>query len=141
MRNLAILVPALLAGALGAGTTPVRANERITAGTPRVYYTIEVVERTLPTVNYVTRAGTHTTIEVEYDDLPSPSVAGKDYLTLVLWAITPEGRATNLGEVVRRGSDHTSAKLNVTTELQAYGLIVTAEPYFAVSKPSNAVVL
>src|SRR5687767_3078668 len=55
-----------------------------------------------------------------------------------MWAITPEGRASNLGEVLLNGSE---SKLNVTTELQAFGLIVTAEPYFAVSQPSDVVVM
>src|SRR5262245_6868123 len=55
-----------------------------------------------------------------------------------MWAITPEGRATNLGEVILNG---TKSKLNVTTELQSFGLIVTAEPYFAVSQPSDVVVM
>jgi len=55
-----------------------------------------------------------------------------------MWAITPEGRATNLGEVILNGA---KSKLNVTTELQAFGLIVTAEPYFAVSQPSDVVVM
>ncbi len=55
-----------------------------------------------------------------------------------MWAITPEGRATNLGEVLLNGSE---SKLNVTTELQAFGLIVTAEPYFSVSQPSDVVVM
>ena len=55
-----------------------------------------------------------------------------------MWAITPEGRATNLGEVLLNG---TESKLNVTTELQAFGLVVTAEPYFAVSQPSDVVVM
>src|SRR5262245_33063455 len=55
-----------------------------------------------------------------------------------MWAITPEGRATNLGEVILDGA---RSKLNVTTELQAFGLIVTAEPYFAVSQPSDVVVM
>lgn len=63
---------------------------------------------------------------------------GFEYLTYVMWAITPEGRATNLGEVLLNG---TKSKLNVTTELQAFGLIVTAEPYFAVSQPSDVVVM
>jgi outer membrane protein OmpA-like peptidoglycan-associated protein len=56
----------------------------------------------------------------------------------VLWAITPEGRTSNLGEILLSG---TSGKLNVTTELQVFGLAVTAEPYFAVSMPSNLVVM
>ena len=55
-----------------------------------------------------------------------------------MWAITPEGRATNLGEVILNG---TESKLDVTSELQAFGLIVTAEPYFAVSQPSDVVVM
>ena len=59
--------------------------------------------------------------------------------TYVMWAITPEGRATNLGEVLL--NDETESKLNVTTELQAFGLVVTAEPYFAVSQPSDVVVM
>ena len=56
----------------------------------------------------------------------------------MLWAVTPEGRATNLGEVQIDGDD---AKIKVTTELQAFGLIVTAEPYFAVTQPSDVVVM
>jgi len=60
-------------------------------------------------------------------------------MTYVLWAISPEGRAVNLGEVLL-GGNHRS-KLNVTTDLQAFALIVTAEPYYAVRQPSNAVVL
>ena len=77
-------------------------------------------------------------IEVEFRDLPEAIQFGDEYLTYVLWAITPEGRTSNLGEILRNG---TSAKLDVTTELQAFGLIVTAEPYFAVSRPSNVVVM
>ena len=67
-----------------------------------------------------------------------PGKYGAEYLTYVLWAITPEGRTSNLGEILLSG---TSGKLNVTTELQVFGLAVTAEPYFAVSKPSNLVVM
>src|ERR671913_601868 len=63
---------------------------------------------------------------------------GREYLTYVLWAITPEGRATNLGELQ---IDNDDARLEVTTELQAFGLVVTAEPYFAVTQPSDVVVL
>jgi outer membrane protein OmpA-like peptidoglycan-associated protein len=77
-------------------------------------------------------------VEAEFDDLEPASRFGREYLTYVLWAITPEGRATNLGELqVRRGR----AQLDTTTELQAFGMIVTAEPYFAVTQPSDAVVL
>src|SRR5512145_1363769 len=77
-------------------------------------------------------------VEVEFDDLQSATRFGPEFLTYVLWAITPEGRATNMGEVILNG---TKSKLNVTTELQSFGLIVTAEPYFAVSQPSDVVVM
>jgi outer membrane protein OmpA-like peptidoglycan-associated protein len=78
-------------------------------------------------------------IEAEFGDLQKPTTFGNEYLTYVLWAISPEGRALNLGEVLV-GGNHRS-KLNVTTDLQAFALIVTAEPYYAVRQPSNAVVL
>ncbi|MGA6954664.1 MAG: OmpA family protein, partial [Candidatus Acidiferrales bacterium] len=67
-----------------------------------------------------------------------PTTFGNEYLTYVLWAISPEGRAVNLGEVLV-GENHRS-ELNVTTDLQAFALIVTAEPYFAVTRPSDVVV-
>jgi len=64
---------------------------------------------------------------------------GPEYLTYVMWAVTPEGRATNLGEVLVSGGGH--SKLLATTELQSFGLIITAEPYFAVTQPSDVVVM
>jgi len=79
------------------------------------------------------------TISAEFGGLQKPTAFGTEYLTYVLWAISPEGRAVNLGEVLL-GDDHRS-KLNVTTDLQAFALIVTAEPYYAVRQPSNVVVL
>src|SRR5208282_3673015 len=78
-------------------------------------------------------------IDAEFGDLQKPTTFGNEYLTYVLWAISPEGRAVNLGEVLV-GNNHRS-KLQVTTDLQAFALIVTAEPYYAVRQPSNAVVL
>jgi outer membrane protein OmpA-like peptidoglycan-associated protein len=126
-------------------------------------FRVTVVGRTTPAVNYRHRGGAtkvdfHGTallpnargeakveskqgyieIEVEFDELKPATAFGPEFLTYVMWAITPEGRATNLGEVLLNGSE---SKLNVTTELQAFGLIVTAEPYFAVSQPSDAVVM
>jgi outer membrane protein OmpA-like peptidoglycan-associated protein len=76
-------------------------------------------------------------IDARFDKLAPPAQFGREYLTYVLWAITPEGRATNLGEVQRDDND---ARVKVTTELQAFGLILTAEPYFAVTQPSDVVV-
>jgi outer membrane protein OmpA-like peptidoglycan-associated protein len=77
-------------------------------------------------------------IEVEFDDLQAANKNGAEYLTYVLWAITPEGRTANLGEILLNG---TKSKLNVTTELQVFGLVVTAEPYFSVTRPSDLVVM
>jgi outer membrane protein OmpA-like peptidoglycan-associated protein len=77
-------------------------------------------------------------IEARFENLEPASRFGREYLTYVLWAITPEGRATNLGEIQ---VDDAKSKLEVTTQLQAFGLIVTAEPYFAVTQPSDVVVL
>src|SRR5438045_3272839 len=77
-------------------------------------------------------------IEVEFRELQPATAYGAEYLTYVMWAITPEGRATNLGEVLLNG---TNSKLNVTTEMQSFGLVVTAEPYFAVTQPSDVVIL
>jgi outer membrane protein OmpA-like peptidoglycan-associated protein len=78
-------------------------------------------------------------IEVEFGDLQKPTSFGSEYLTYVLWAISPEGRASNLGEVLV-GDNHKS-KLDVTSDLQAFAMIVTAEPYYAVTKPSNVVIM
>jgi outer membrane protein OmpA-like peptidoglycan-associated protein len=78
-------------------------------------------------------------IEVECSGLDKPTAFGNEYLTYVLWAISPEGRSVNVGEVLV-GGNHRS-KLEVTTDLQAFALIVTAEPYYAVRRPSNVVVL
>ena len=78
-------------------------------------------------------------VEAEFGNLQSPAIFGNEYLTYILWAISPEGRAENLGEVLVGGNDR--SKLTATTNLQAFALIVTAEPYFAVRQPSDVVVL
>jgi len=127
-------------------------------------FRVVVTSRTTPAVNYrhhsgatkVNFAGTELmpsangeaevnskrgTIEVkaEFVNLQSPKTFGNEYLTYILWAISPEGRAVNLGEVLV--GDDSRSKLHVTTDLQAFALIVTAEPYYAVRQPSNVVVL
>lgn len=79
-----------------------------------------------------------TKIDAKFDNLTPAISFGSEYLTYVMWAITPEGRAQNLGELVLHGDD---AKLQATTPLQTFGLIVTAEPYFAVARPSDLVVM
>jgi outer membrane protein OmpA-like peptidoglycan-associated protein len=77
-------------------------------------------------------------IEVDFDGLQPATRNGAEYLTYVLWAVTPEGRTANLGEVLLNG---TKSKLEVTTELQVFALVVTAEPYYAVRQPSDLIVL
>jgi outer membrane protein OmpA-like peptidoglycan-associated protein len=79
-----------------------------------------------------------TEIDAEFENLPAATQFGPEYLTYVLWAISPEGRPTNLGELIVK---HGKSELKVTEQLQAFGLVVTAEPYFAVSGPSNVVVM
>jgi outer membrane protein OmpA-like peptidoglycan-associated protein len=126
-------------------------------------FKVTVVGRTTPAVNYRPRNGDtkidfdgtplmpmahgsavvsgekgYIHIDARFDKLAPPTQFGREYLTYVLWAITPEGRATNLGEVQRDDAD---ARVKVTTELQAFGMILTAEPYFAVTQPSDVVVM
>jgi outer membrane protein OmpA-like peptidoglycan-associated protein len=126
-------------------------------------FKVQVVSRTIEAVNYrhlggetkVGMVGTtlmpqakgdahvdsrhgRVVISAKMDKLSDPTQFGPEYLTYVLWAITPEGRAQNLGELPMKG-DH--AQLDVTTGLQTFGLIVTAEPYFAVTTPSDVVVM
>ena len=130
---------------------------------PMPIYRVTVVARTTKAINYHHRSGaTHVDfrgtalmsaargeakvesrqgvikIDATMEKLQPPSQFGPEYLTYVMWAITPEGRATNVGEVVLNGD---KSKLNATTELQTFGLIVTAEPYFAVTQPSDVVVM
>jgi len=132
-------------------------------GDPIPTYRVTVVSRTARAVNYRHRSGATKIdfqgtdlmpsargeakveskrgaleIEVEFADLDRPTAFGNEYLTYVLWAISPEGRSVNLGEVLV-GDNHRS-KLDVTTNLQAFAMIVTAEPYYAVRRPSNVVI-
>lgn len=130
---------------------------------PMTVFKVDVVAKTAKAINYRHRSGAtkidfkgtsnlpaakgeakveskqgYIEIEVEYRNLQPASMHGAEYLTYVLWAVTPEGRATNLGEILLNGAN---GKLNVTTELQAFGLIVTAEPYYAVTQPSDVIVM
>jgi outer membrane protein OmpA-like peptidoglycan-associated protein len=127
-------------------------------------YRITVVARTIKAINYRHRSGSTKVefkgtslmpdargmadvqskqgaihVDAEMKDLTPASKFGPEYLTYVLWAISPEGRPVNLGEVVLNGSG--KSKLDVTSDLQSFGLIVTAEPYFAVTQPSDVVVM
>jgi outer membrane protein OmpA-like peptidoglycan-associated protein len=127
-------------------------------------FRVVVTTRTTPAVNYKHRSGSTKVdfagtdlmpsaegtaivnskrgaieIEAEFGKLERPTTFGNEYLTYILWAVSPEGRAVNLGEVLVGGNSR--SKLTVTTDLQAFALIVTAEPYYAVRQPSNVVVL
>lgn len=77
-------------------------------------------------------------IDAKFDGLDDPTKFGLEYLSLVLWAVSPEGRAVNLGELV---IDHNSSHVKAITDMQTFGMIVTAEPYFAVNQPGNMVVM
>ena len=77
-------------------------------------------------------------IDAKFDGLGDATKFGLEYLTYVFWGITPQGRAVNLGELLL---DHGRARLRTTTDLQTFGMIVTAEPYFAVTQPGDVVVM
>jgi outer membrane protein OmpA-like peptidoglycan-associated protein len=135
---------------------------RMAAGALPIYR-VTVTARTAKAINYQNRSGAtkidfrgtellptargeakveskqgYIEIEVEFDNLQPANQQGSEYLTFVLWAITPEGRTANLGEILLNG---TKGKLNVTTELQVFGLVVTAEPYYSVTRPSDLIVM
>src|SRR5713226_4300591 len=126
-------------------------------------FRVNVVSRTTKAVNYRHRGGSTTVdfrgtdlmpgveghakvdgkagrlaINVELSHMQPTSKLGSQYLTYVLWAVTPEDRAVNLGEILP--SEDGKSKISVTTDLQAFGLIVTAEPYYSVTHPSTLVV-
>jgi outer membrane protein OmpA-like peptidoglycan-associated protein len=90
----------------------------------------------------VKRAGRRgTRVELSIDDLPRASELGGIYTTYILWAISPDGHVDNLGEIKRSGSSFVNSKLDVTTPLQTFALILTAEPHFLMKVPSRMVVL
>ena len=90
----------------------------------------------------VRRAGRRgTRVELSIDDLPRASELGGIYTTYILWAISPEGHVDNLGEIKRSGSTFVNSKLDVTTPLQSFALILTAEPHFLMKVPSRMVVM
>lgn len=151
----------LLSAAASSQTGPPQGNP---PPDPQPIYRVTVVSRTLTAINYEHRSGPtkidfqgtvllpkakgdatveskrgRISIDAKFDHLEPPTKFGREYLTYVLWAITPQGRPKNLGEIVAGPSD--KAKISVTTDLQALGLMVTAEPYYSVTAPSDVVVL
>jgi outer membrane protein OmpA-like peptidoglycan-associated protein len=158
----------LLAAAIGLSLSALaQTNSQSLAVEPMEHtptYRVTVVSRSIQAVNYKHRGGAtkldfagtdlmpeangqakveskkgYIEIEVEFGNLQKPTTFGNEYLTYILWAISPEGRAVNLGEILV-GDNHRS-KVDVTTDLQAFALVVTAEPYYAVRQPSNVVVI
>lgn len=86
----------------------------------------------------VQNKGSRVEIEAKFVGVDETTKFGLEYLTYVLWAVSPEGRAVNLGEVVLKGG---AGEVKAITDMQTFGMIVTAEPYFAVTQPGNTVVL
>jgi outer membrane protein OmpA-like peptidoglycan-associated protein len=77
-------------------------------------------------------------IDARFTGLDDSTRFGLEYLTYVLWAISPQGRAVNLGELQAKNG---SANLKAVVDMQTFGMIVTAEPYYAVTQPGDEVVL
>lgn len=157
-----VLVPATLL-AQEPNPTQTIPQQNAPAGSVPIYR-VQVVSRSIQAVSYRNRSGWtkidfqgttlapqakgtadvnsrlgHMEVKLDVKDLPAARSFGSLYLTYVLWAITPEGHASNLGEVVVDSNGN--YKGDVTTDLQAFGLIITAEPYFAVRQPSDVVVM
>jgi len=159
MRISATLVLAMACLAASFGPAMARSHRAQQGPT----YHVTMVPATIVTINYQHRSGSTSIgfqgspllpfakgrakvngkvgriqINAEFSKLEPAQKFGSEYLTYVLWAITPEGKSNNLGEILLSGD---KTKIDVTTSLQTFGLIVTAEPYFAVGQPSNVVVL
>lgn len=165
MRFSAFLL--LLAGTLGAqAPNPLQTNVTPNPNGSEPIFRVDVTSRTVTAVNYHNRQGKTTIdfrgtalmpqargsadvtantgatrISLHFDHLSNPAQFGAEYLTFVAWAITPEGRAERLGEVTLKNPQDKNAGLYATTDLQTFGMIVTAEPYFSVSQPSDVVVM
>jgi len=160
----AVLLTVVAAGAFAQEPNPTQSAPQGMAGGSVPIFRVNVVARTTPAINYHHRQGSTyvdlrgtalmpeakgkmhvesntgaTKLQIQTEKLAPPSTFGPEFLTYVVWAITPEGNAKNLGELVRKGNE--SAGIDAATDLQTFGVIVTAEPYWAVSQPSDAVVM
>ena len=162
MKNKLLLTAAVLLSTSAFAQTNSQTELVVEPMNPTPVFHVSVTSRSVQAINYKHRGGAtkldfagtelmpaatgqakveskkgYTEIEVEFANLQKPTTFGGEYLTYVLWAISPEGRAVNLGEILV-GDNHRS-KVDVTTDLQAFALVVTAEPYYAVRQPSNVV--
>src|SRR5579884_1623295 len=152
LRNFCLMIAA---GVPVVAQSPIPAQRPM----PQPIYKITIVQRTTPAVNYGHRSeptkidfkGTAllpqahgdatvqnkngaTMVDAHFSDVPPPSRFGPQYLTYVVWSISPEGRPQNLGELVPNGSD--KGHVVASTPMQTFALIVTAEPYYSVTQPS-----
>lgn len=162
LLTLAGLVGLLTMPAWGQGTAQTTAPQQQDAGGTSLY-SITVSARTTKAINYghlssATKIGFRGTvlqplakgeakvegkgralrISAKFEKLEPAQRFGPQFMTYVLWAISPEGRADNMGEILLSGG---KGKLETTAQLQAFAMIVTAEPYFAVIEPSEVVVM
>jgi outer membrane protein OmpA-like peptidoglycan-associated protein len=160
--SLLLTSPLLL---LAQETNPTQSNVQPGNGGSVPIFKVEVVSRTIPAISYRHRSGWtkidfqgtqlaqkahgtaevnsglgHAQIKLDVKDLPAPQSFGNEFLTYVLWAITPDGHAANISEIVldSSGKYHSDS---ISTDLQAFGLIITAEPYYDVAMPSDVVVM
>jgi outer membrane protein OmpA-like peptidoglycan-associated protein len=164
LKTKLFLTAAMLLSASAFAQTTSQTELKVEPLSPTPVFHVSVTSRSVQAINYKHRGGAtkldfagtdlmpaangqakveskkgYIEIEVEFGNLQLPRTFGNEYLTYVLWAISPEGRAINLGEILV-GDNHRS-KVDVTTDLQAFALVVTAEPYYAVRQPSNVVIL
>ncbi len=157
----------LFAGvALAQAPSPVQQGVTPKSNGSEPIFRVDVTSRTVTAVNYHHRQGSTkidfrgtalmpmargtadvmpnsgaSRINLHFDHLSNPAQFGPEYLTFVLWGVTPEGRAERLGEVTLKSPNDKNAELYATTDLESFGMIVTAEPYFSVSQPSDVVVM
>ena len=151
MKNLALVLLICAATAASAQTqTAVPANATpVSRTTKAVHYRLQggTVKVDFQGTDLLQRASgeakvegkkTNFQIEVKFQNLEDATKFGLEYLTYVLWAVSPQGRPVNLGEL---SLQHGNAQVKAFTDLQTFGMIVTAEPYFAVTQPGNMVVM
>src|ERR1700730_10255242 len=166
MRTIETLAILLVLGLPCSGWTQAQETQsgvRLDTSGPVPIYRVTVVARTTKAINYRHRSGPtevdllgtdlmpqakgqatvnskqgRIEVKARMEKLTPATQFGPEYLTYVLWAVTPEGRPKNLGEILLNGRN---SKIEVTSDLQTFGLIVTAEPYFAVTQPSDVVVM
>jgi outer membrane protein OmpA-like peptidoglycan-associated protein len=139
-----LAVPALAQAPPAAGPvknvsrTTKAVNYRRAGGSTKIDFQGTELMQQASGVAKVQNKGNRIEIEAKFTGLDEATKFGLEYLTYVLWAVSPQGRAVNLGEVVLKNG---SGEVKAITDMQTFGMIVTAEPYFAVTQPGNTVVL